>query len=74
MLLDKVNNGILNLAYALNSDLLQNLLSDIVSQLVLVEVGTPCMSCQVVCNEVVNSLPQILIGRLERKTEQTKNP
>lgn len=29
------------------------------------------MSCQVVCNEVVNSLPQILIGRLGVHIRQT---
>lgn len=31
------------------------------------------MSCQVVRNKVVNSLPQVLIGRLERGEKKNTN-
>lgn len=45
--------------------LLENLLPNVISQLVLVEMRTPGMGCQMIGNKVVNALSQILVGRLE---------
>lgn len=50
--------------------LLENLLPNVISQLVLVEMRTPGMSRQVIGNKVVNALSQILVGRLESNNRE----
>lgn len=50
--------------------LLENLLPNVISQLVLVEMRAPGMSCQMIGNEVVNALSQILVGRLQSNNRE----
>lgn len=52
--------------------LLENLLPNVISQLVLVEMMALGMSGQMVANKVINTLSQILIGRLRKKTKHKR--
>lgn len=50
--------------------LLENLLPNVISQLVLVEMRTPGMSCQMIGNKIVNALSQILVGGLQSNNRE----